>query len=384
MRAISFSGCLIGLVASLGLSSAAMAGPAPPTTFVGFDFNGDGKGDIAIASAANVRTRILDGTTSTATGSFLTGGGTFVLKAIGNMNADANADLIMQGGGSARVTFVNATGTAASSTPALFIPDASGAWDVVDAADVNGDGIDEIIFRGTGSALGFVRIANIASGSPVYTFVPTAGTTWAYAFHANVNGDTVAGKPVQDLLFRGTGAGVGTTRANLGGTSTTRFYPQGGTSWVLTNAGDVNDDGTDDLADTGTGAGTGFNRVRTLNTSGNVFGPVGFIPNGANSFILRAMADFNKDGKADLQYQGATSFKVATMNGVVPVTSLFPPSGGGSFQLRDSEDTNADGFFDLVVTSSTGDVRLQVSNGTSATTNGPVLPSGGQSLFVAP
>ena len=386
MRAIRFSGCLIGLVASLGLSSAAMAGPAPPTVFVGHDFNGDGKGDFAVSSAGSIRTRILDGTTNTATGTFPTGGGTFVLKAVGNMNADANADLIAQGGGSIRVTFVNAAGTGASATPPLFFGDGGGVWNVVDASDLTGDGIDEVIMRGVGSATGTMRIANIATGTPVFSFLPTAGTTWVYAFSANVNGDKVAGKPVNDLLFRGTGAGAGTTRANLGGTTTQKFYAQGGGAWILTNAGDTNNDGTDDLVDTGAGAGLGFNRVRTLNSSGDPFGAAGLVPNGGNAFILKAMADYNKDSKADLMYQGtgASSFKVVAMNGAVPGTSFFPPSGGGAFSLRNSEDTNADGFFDLVVTNAGLDARIQLSNGTSATTNGALIPNNSQALFVSP
>lgn len=344
MLAIRLSGCLIGLLATLGLGSAAMAGPSGPTDFIGFDFNADGKGDIARSSSASIRTNILDGVSSIATGTFPTGGGVFVLKAVGNMNNDGNADLIAQGNGTVRVTFVNAAGTGALGLP-LFIPDGGGAWSVVDAADVTGDGIDEIIFYGTGGAAGAVRVANIATGTAVYSFFSTAGGAWVYAFHANVNGDTQ-----QDLMFRGTGVAAGTSRANLGGTATAKFYAQGGTTWGLTASGDVDNNGTDDLVDTGLGASAlGLNRVRTLNTSGDPTAS-GFIPNGNNAFVLKTVEDFTNDGNADLQYQGASSFRVTPMTGIVAGTSLFPGNGGGAFTLRSSEDTNADGFFDLVVT----------------------------------
>ncbi len=379
MRAIKFSGYLIGLVATIGFGSAAFAGPTPNGEFIGFDFNADGKGDIARSSSSSIRTNILDGTTSTATGTFPTGGGVFILKAVGNMNGDDNADLIAQGNGTARVTFVNAAGTGQSATAPLFIPDGGGAWNVVDAADVTGDGIDEVIFQGTGAALGAMRVANISTGAPVFSFFSTAGGAWQYAFHANVNGDTQ-----QDLMFRGTGVAAGTSRANLGGTATSLFYAQGGTTWGLTRAGDVDNNGTDDLVDTGLGAtSVGLNRVRTLNTSGAPTAS-GFIPNGNNLFILRAVSDFTDDGNADLLYQGATSLRVTPMTGIVAGTAVFPPNGGGSFTLRGSEDTNADGFFDLVVTNAGNDIRVQLSNGTGTTTNGGLLLAGGQTLFVAP
>jgi hypothetical protein len=343
---------------------------------VGFDFNADGKGDIARSSSGNIRVDILDGTSSILNGSFPTGGGTFLLKAAGELDNDANADLVAQGGGTARVTFVNAAGTGTKGT--LFIGDGGGTWQVVDTADVSGDGIAEVIFNGVGAAAGAVRIANIATGSPVFTFLSTAGGAWVYAFATDVNGDGS-----QDLVFRGTGAAAGTSRANLAGTATTKFYAQGGTSWILTRAGDVDGNGTGDLVDTGAGAGLGFNRVRTLNTSGDPTAS-GFVPNGGNSFVLKSVADFNNDGNADLNYQGAGSLRVTPMTGVTPGTAVFPPNGGGSFTLRNSEDTNADGFFDLVVTDASNGVRVQLSNGTGATTNGAVIPSGGLSLFVPP
>ncbi len=376
MRTMRLSGCLIGLFATLGLGSAVMAGPIPPATFVGFDFNADGKGDIARSSSGNIRVDILDGTSSTANGSFPTGGGVYILRAAGNLDNDANADLVAQGGGTARVTFVNAAGTGTKGT--LFIPDGGGAWQVVDAADVNGDGIDEIIFSGSGGAAGAVRIANIATGVPVYTFLSTAAGAWVYAFAADVNGDLS-----KDLVFRGTGGAAGTTRANLAGTASAKFYAQGGTAWVLTRAGDVDGNGTADLVDTGAGPGLGFNRVRTLNTSGDPTAS-GFIPNGGNSFVLKSVADFTNDGNADLAYQGAGSLRVTPMTGTTAGTSVYPPNGAGAFTLSGTEDTNADGFFDLVVTNGSNDVRIQLSNGTGATTNGALIPAGGLVLFDAP
>ena len=140
-----------------------------------------------------------------------------------------------------------------------------GAWQVVDAADVTGDGIDEILFVGTGAAAGIVRIANVASGSPVFSYLPTAGGIWAYAFAADLNGDGS-----QDLVFRGTGAAYGATRANRsGGTASVQYYAQAGGAFTLILAADLNGDGIDDLVDEPNPLSLGQVRVRTLDQNGN-------------------------------------------------------------------------------------------------------------------
>ena len=124
--------------------------------------------------------------------------------------------------------------------------------------------------------------------------------------------------------------------------------------------------------------------MRTLDTSGDPTAS-GFIPNGGSTFVLKDIADFNNDGNEDLAFQGTHyPFKITPMTGVTPGTAVFPASGGGAFTLRDMEDMNADGFFDLIVTNASNDVRIQLSNGTGATTNGALIPSGGLSLFVGP
>ena len=378
MRAKRLKASLPGFVAIMGLAVAAWAGPPPPAGIFEADFNGDGKDDMARQNAGGIRVDILDGTSSIANGTFPTGGGTFVLKAVGKENNDAQFDLIAQGGGSIRITFVNAAGTGQSATAPLFFPDGGGAWQVVDAADVDGDGIAEVIANGTGGAAGALRITNVATGTPVHTFLSTAGGAWVYAFAADVNGDHK-----MDLIFRGTGVAAGTSRANLNGSTTAKFYAQGGNSWTLTGAGDVDGNGTADLVDTGASvAAAGFNRVRTLDMNGDPTGSA-FVGNAANAFVLKRIADFTGDGKADLGYQGANTFRITPMDGLAIQPAIFPASGGGQFTLRRMSDTNGDGLADLIVTNVTNDVRVQVSTGTG-TTNGAVIPNGGLTLFVSP
>ncbi len=338
-------------------------------------------GDVGSPNPAVIRVDLLDGVVSVGSGSFPTGGGTFVLKSVGDCNGDGNSDLISQGNGTARVTFVNAAGTGTAST--LFIADGGGAWQVVDVADVTGDGIDEILFVGTGAAAGIVRIANVASGSPVFSYLPTAGGIWAYAFAADLNGDGS-----QDLVFRGTGAAYGATRANRsGGTASVQYYAQAGGAFTLILAADLNGDGIDDLVDEPNPLSLGQVRVRTLDQNGNP-AATGYLPNDlgsaqhdAGTDRLKVAGDFTNDGKQDLVYFTPGSFIVRPMDGITSAPPIFPPSGGGYWSLRHMGDTNADGFDDLIVTNAAGDVRVQLSSGTYLTVNGIAIPSDGLQLF---
>lgn len=373
MRAMSLTGRLIGLLAAVGLASAASAGPPPGGVFVGFDFNADGKGDIARSSASQILVNHLDGASSVGTGTFPTGGGVLALKAVGLCNGDDNADPVAQGGGSARVSFTNAGGTGQAS--ALFIPDGGGSWQVVDAADTNGDGVDEVIFNGNGA----VRVTDIQSGVPAYSYVPTAGNIWVYLFAADVNGDGD-----QDLVFNGTGSAAGIARANLSGGATQVFFPLGGGVWQLDGAGDLNDDGTADLVQTGVGGtAVGFNRVVLLNTSA---APItsGFPPNGGGAFQVRTVSDFNGDGKVDIGYQGPSpSNRITLMNGITPTGNVSVANAGGTVELRGAGDTQANGKFGIFsVFTGSNDVRVQTPNaaGNAIAATGQLPASG--NLFV--
>jgi hypothetical protein len=374
MRAMKLTHCLLSLVGCLAIAAVAQAGPTTGGLFVGFDFNGDGKGDVARDNGASgIRIDILDGTTSTANGTIATAGGSFVLKAVGHFNGDAQADTAVQGNSTVRVSFTAASGTATTGSP-IFVPDGGGTWQLVDAADVNHDGIDELIFVGTGAATGTVRVADISTGTPTYSFISTAGGIWQYLFAADVNGDGN-----MDLVFNGTGAAAGTARANLSGGATQVFYAQGGGVWVLTAAGDVNGDGIADLVDTGTSSANGFNRIRLLDNTGNPSSQ-GFISNGGGTLEIRAVADFNADSKADLAYHGASSDRVTLLNGTAVLGQFFPANAGGTFQLHYAPDTTGTGKASLVAVDGSNQVRIQTQDGTAVTGTGLLAPNG--SLFI--
>jgi hypothetical protein len=336
---------------------------------VAFDFNADGKADLIRSGPSGIRVDVLDGSASVANGTF-PNGGALSLRAVGHLNHDFNADFVAQGAGHARVTFVNAAGIATAGT--LYLSDGAGSWRVVDAADVNGDRVDEILFEGTGSATGSMRIANISSGSPVFSYLATGGGAWTYAFSADLDGDGA-----KDLLFRGTGAASGVTRVNRnGGTANVDFLAQGGGAWVLEAAGDLDGDGIDDLADVPNPASVGQDRVRVFDTAGSGNpSETGFVPNGGGLFTLKTLGDFTGDGRDDLAYDGPDSFRIVEMHGVAPAAIYFPPNGGGAFTLRRMGDTNGDGKSDLISTNAAGDVWIRVTNGETGTRTAARLAS---------
>ncbi len=365
----------ISAAAMLGWAPTSFAGPSPGGGVFAADFNGDGKDDIALEGAADVEVRHLDGVSTVSTGSFPNGGGGFALKAVGYLNAGDNADIVQQGAGTIVVRLSNAGGTAQSS--AIFFGDGGGAWNVVAACDVNGDGVDEVIAEGTGGALGAVRISDISSGSPSHSFISTAGGIWQFQFCVDANGDGN-----QDLYFVADGGA--TARANLAGTATAVFHALGGGVWSPVAAGNTTGSGSDAIADTGTGAATGFVRVRTLDSNGDVSGS-GFVPNGGGTQALVFMGDFNNDGRADLAFRSGASNRLALIDadGRNSSASTFPGTAGGAAVLDQGANTNGDGAVDLISVLS-GNVFVQTIDETSSlVSNANTLTTAPRVLFTA-
>lgn len=369
---------LLAAVAVVAWAPFAIAGPPPGDGLVGPDFDADGKADVALEGGGDVQVRHLDGTSVVGVGLVPNAAGSFDLKALGNLNNDGNSDLVFQGNGTIRVSFMNAGGTAQTATP-LFIADGGGTWNVVAACDVTGDGVDEVIAVGTGAALGAARVTNVSSGAPVHSFLSTAGGIWGWGFCLDADGDDQ-----QDLYFVGSGAAAGIGRVNLSGGVTALFYALGGGVWEPVGAGKTTGTGSDSLIDNGTGAALGFVRVRTLDGTGAVTGS-GFIPNGGGTQAFVFAGDFNDDTRADLAFRAGTTHKLVLMgaDGITPEgAAAFPGAAGGTAELDQGADTNGDGVVDLISLIGT-DVFVQTINPANpgVPSGAAVLNAGGRTLF---
>ncbi len=251
--------------------------------------------------------------------------GDWRLVARADLNGDGDADLIFQntmgqlyvwfldGSGNA-VDFSTGAGLLPGKPPGFLFRDGIVDWKIVASADVNGDGIADLIFQnaagqiyvwfldGTGNTVDFSTGAGLLTArNPGYLFVPGLGD-WRIVACADVNGDNI-----QDLIFQ-----------NAFG----QIYV-----WFL--------DGTGNIVDFATGRG--------LNAGLNanfLFTP------GLGDWRLKTVGDFNGDGFQDFIFQNAAG----------QIYVWFLDGTGNSVNFTTNAGLKG---FQFLYTGSTGDFRLR-------------------------
>ncbi len=294
----------------------------------------DGAGEDGAYSTGPVR---MSPTETDAYGGFM-GGGTV---ASGDINGDGKEESITGAGpgGGPHVRTFDVAGNPMSSFFA-YDPGFRGGISV-GAADVNGDGVDEII-TGAGAGGGpHVRIFS-AGGNDMggfFAFDP--------GFHGGV---TVAGADVDgdgtDEIIVGAGAGGGphvrVFRGN--GTEVNGFFPfpEGFRGGVLVAGGDVNGDGRDDII-MGAGAGGGPH-VRIMTIAGADIRSFFAFPQGFLGGVNVGAGDVDGDGRDDI-ITGAGpggGAQVITYLANGAAVGGFPYSHSGGVWV-DAGDGNGDG-----------------------------------------
>ena len=226
------------------------------------DVNGDGKPDLIVANYGSNTVSVLLNTTAPGATTpsfatqqtFATGGYPYSVTAA-DVNGDGLPDLIVANYGSKTVSVLLNTTAPGATTPSFATQQtfATGTQPVsVTVADVNGDGMPDLIVANNGSNTVSVLLNTTAPGATTPSFATqqtfATGTQPFSVTAADVNGD---GKP--DLIVTNYGGNTVSVLLNTTapGATTPSFATQQtfatGSEPVSVTAADVNGDGMPDL-----------------------------------------------------------------------------------------------------------------------------------------
>ncbi len=329
------------------------AGPAPASVAVA-DFNGDGMPDIVVAvfggeyAAVILNTTVPGATTPTfaPTATFATGNGPTSV-AVADLNGDGLPDLVVANEISNNVSVLLNT-TAPGATPPTFAPatnfnTGSGPRSVA-VADLNGDGLLDLVVANSTSGNVSVLMNTAAPGATVPKFSAavnyTVGTSPLSVAVGDLNGD---GKPdivVANFNSKSVSVLLNTTTAGTPPTFAPKVDFAVGLNPRSVAIADINGDGKPDLLVANQGYHTASVLLNTT-TPGAApsFTPDAEVYAGSGPLSL-AVGDFNGDGRPDIAVADYFSNSVSVMlntPGLILPTGSPPGSAVGTITESDPE-----------------------------------------------
>ena len=258
------------------------------------DFNGDGRGDFAAASATGDWWVTLTPASGTATPTVWANLPIFQFPSVGDFNGDGKADIAVRNATNGSWRFLTSTGSGFSSVRAGTW--ATGiVWDAVRAGDFNGDGKTDLVGQSTGDGNWSVSLSDgVALTTSVWANLPVSQFTTVGDFNGDGKADLFVRNPTNGSLrfLTSTGSAFASVKAGTWAT---------GIAWDNVRAGDFNGDGKTDLVSQNTGDGSwsvSLSNGSALTTS--VWASLA-------STQFATVGDFNNDGKADIAVRNAAN-----------------------------------------------------------------------------
>ena len=310
---------------------------------------------------------------------------------LGDVNGDGRPDLIVATSTGQKLLYLNQGGASPFSAPSDIVPAGSDQTTALALADVNGDGVaDLIVGNGNGATevylgdgQGDFTAAVLPSDAPAGSTI-APGTAVTSLVVTDVNGDklpdliVVTGGQVDEYI----NAGADANGDWQGFAAAARIGSITGASAIA--VGDVNGDGAPDLI---VGIAAGPTQLwldgMTAGTANGTFTQDAGVSLGSDATAVAA-ANLNADGYADVVVSTASATTVYLTTGAATFTA--GATGFPAAATIDIADVNGDGHLDIVLGSATG-ATILLGNGTGGFTvaSGPsfTLPAGFDTTAVA-